>query len=479
MIENTLVKVSLISPLDMKIESSDKDYMNDIKYRFTFPVPGYQYMPAFKKGRWSGKTSLFTKDTLPYGLLFDFVKIHKKFYENVILEVSDEVKNLFMGKKLEPIYDLKHYPYDYQDDCIVTALKHKRCILHVSVASGKSLIVTMFIKTLLENFNKQYLVIVPTVNLVEQLYSDMIDYGIDSNIIGRVHANIQEPDKSIVISTWQSLSKRHKWLPRFHGVVVDECHTTGGSLEIRKILSKAINADYRLGVTGTLPGEKLNLFNIKSYLGPVVKKYSTAQLSKAGYVSKCNVLAHVIKHNINYQGEYFDVRCKVVNNIARMGYIKDIINNIQDNVLILVNLVEKEGKILEEYLIKNLPDREVVFIYGETDVKTREQHRLDFDNRKNKVVIATYPILKIGVNIPSLKYIIFCSPLKSKISVLQSVGRTLRKYMTKTEGSYIIDLIDDVTYLRNHGDIRLEYYEREKFSIKKLTGLLSLGINMM
>jgi superfamily II DNA or RNA helicase len=466
-IENTVVNISLQDKVYIHITSEDRDYYNDLKEAFSFHVPGYRYMPAFRRGKWDGKLSLFdfSDKTLPYGLFLDFLKFHKKKFKNELLNVDSDVKNLFDGVTLKPKFNLKLYPYDYQEDCIITALKYKRCILHVSTASGKSVIISYIIKTLLEKYKKnQYLIIVPTTNLVEQFYGDMKDYGIKEDIIGRVYSDIKEPDKSIVISTWQSLARNHDWLTRFHGVIVDECHTAGGSLQIRNILEKATNADYRMGVTGTLPTAHIDILNIKAFLGPILRKYSASMLGDAGYVSQCHIKVYKLSYNRQFEGEYFDVRREVVCNPPRMRFIADLIKGIDDNILILVNLVENEGMILESYLTEHLPDKDVVFLWGDTKVKEREKHRAGFEDDKNKVVIATYPIFKMGVNVPSLKYIMFASPLKSKISVLQSVGRVLRKYIDKENGE-VIDLVDIVPYLETHGELRQEYYKKENFDI--------------
>ena len=462
------IKITLSKDnLHIKIDCEDRQYYLDLKEAFNFPVAGYNFMPRYLNSGWDGKVSLFNSGnkTLPYGIFLDYLKFHRNKYKNIELNVDAKVKALFNGKHLKPKFDLKFYPYDYQEDCILTILKHTKCIVKVATASGKSLIISYVIKTLLEKYkNKQYLIIVPTTNLVEQFYKDMIDYGIDSEIIGRVYSDIKEPDKTIVVSTWQSLMNNHDWLDRFYGVVVDECHITSSGQEVKKILTKACNAVYRFGVTGTLPSTQLELSNVKAFLGPVVKNYSAKELGDAGSVSQCRIIAYNLQHQQEFDGEYFEVREKVFQSPARLSFIKDTINDIgMENILVLVNLVEKEGMVLRDYLKKHMPDREVIFLWGDTKVKEREFHRKDFDDKKNKVVISTWPLFKLGVNVPSLKYIMMASPLKSKISVLQSVGRVLRKHFSKVDGAVVIDIIDQVPYLYSHGEIRGKYYKNEGF----------------
>ena len=470
-----MIDILLHNKQHIKIKCIDNDYYDKLKDYFSFKVPGYYFTSKFKNSSWDGKISFFNKKdkTMPYGLFFDFLKFHKKYYPDEKFNVSSEIKKLFsIETPFNVMYNLKHYPRDYQDDCIKAALKYKKCILHVSVASGKSLIIAYIIKTLMEHDIFNHLIIVPTINLVEQFKNDLLDYGIKNNI-GLYYNKTKEPFEDIVISTWQSLQNRHNILSRFNSVFVDECHTTGGSIEIRKIL-KNITAEYKIGVTGTLPSKKLHLFNIKSYLGPIVRKYKSSELAEKGHVSKCEVIVYPLKYpNKKFSNiDYFTIRENIFKH--KLTFMLNIINDVvskQDNILILLNLVEKEGKILEDFL--KFHEINVVFIYGKTDVSKREYHRKEMDRKQGKVIIATYPIFKLGVNIPSLKHILFASPMESEVSVLQSIGRVLRKHIEKVDGAYIHDLLDDVPFLYTHGENRQGYYKKEKFEtiIKDATNI--------
>ena len=171
-----MVKVLLRNHLKIQIVANDRQYYEDLKNFFSYYVTGYRHMPRYLNTRWDGKVSLlnYNNKTLPYGLFFDFYKFHIAKYRNLPLEVEDKVKRLFTGIKLKPKYDLKLKPHDYQIECINAVLKYKRCIIHTAQASGKSLIISYILKTLLEKFNNnQYLIIVPTINLVEQFRNDI------------------------------------------------------------------------------------------------------------------------------------------------------------------------------------------------------------------------------------------------------------------------------------------------------------------
>jgi len=164
-----------------------------------------------------------------------------------------------------------------------------------------------------------------------------------------------------------------------------------------------------------------------------------------------------------------DIRNEVEETKPKLEILKEagftaIHDQLDHNVLLLVGKVEKEGDYLKDILGTN---KEVVFLSGRDSVETREMWRAEMKNRKDVALIATYGIFQQGINIPNLKYIILASPFKSKIRVLQSIGRALRKHADKENGAYIFDLHDHTTFFEKHGDVRYRYYDAEKFHIEE------------
>ncbi len=463
-----MVKITLNNNLNLKIEAKT-EYLLGLRDYFVEFVPGYRFMQKYKSGIWDGTVCLFDslRRELPYGLFVDLLKFHKKNYKEVKISIDDNVKNLFKNKyDLNISYNLKYKPFYYQKECVEAALNYTKGIIKSPTSSGKSLIISYIIDNL-KCITEKQLIIVPTINLVEQFYADMIDYGISGDI-GRIHADLKEYDRPIVISTWQSMIKTPSTINEFDTVIVDETHTVKG-IELRKLLKSAVRPIWRFGFTGTLPSNRLDLLNIKSYIGPIIKQIDGADLAKKGFISKCNIKILTINHNINFDGSYNDVKELVFNQHYRLELIKRVIDIIgNNNVLILVGLVEKEGELLKDYLEKVLPDKTVVFLSGKDKVTVREEWREEFKNRNDIILIATYGIYQMGINIPPLKYLIFASPFKSEIRILQSIGRTLRKHASKIDGSYIIDIVDRAPYIYLHAKKRYSFYKKEKFNIEKV-----------
>ena len=465
---DNVATITLRDPLHIKVISEDdEDYIRLLRGHFEYYVDGFRYMKQYKAGGWNGKTNLMKLDgTLPYGLLTELIKVNRREFPRVTLIVEDEVKELFRGERLTIKEDLVLKPYPYQLDCIQKALHYTKGIVRSATASGKSAVISYIIKTLLEN-NKidKCIIVVPNTSLVEQFYKDMNDYGITYNI-GRVFAKSKEWYEPIVISTWQTLMRNHDKLSMYDCVIFDEAHGVK-SFQLSSILVKAVRATYRLGFTGTLHSGKLDLLNTQAYLGPVIADYSSGELAEQGYIAKCNIEVINIEYSNEYAGTYDDVKDEVFRNPYRLSVIKHIINKLDHNVLLLVGKVEKEGDYLKNWL-SGVINKEIVFLSGRDSIDEREKWRQECMKRKDIALIATYGIFAQGINIPNLQYIVFASPFMSKIRVLQSIGRALRKHIDKKNGATIYDLHDHVVFLDKHGNVRFRYYGSEGFETNEI-----------
>ncbi len=461
------VVISKYDSLEVLFECDDFNFMRKLKDHFTDYKEGFMFAPKYKAGLWDGKISVFNwkHKTLPYGLLLEAIRFIKKEFPNFTISITPDVTRMFKGEEIPFVYDLNINVREYQKDCIESCLKYSKGIIVSSTASGKSLLISYIIKHLFDNnICKKSLIIVPTIQLVSQFYSNLIEYGLTQYTIGRVWSKSKEWDSSIVISTWQSLSKHHEMLSKFDCILCDETHQARAH-EIKDILKHATRATYRLGFTGTMPISNLDNWNIKGYLGPIIKEYGPGQLSDLGFISKCNVNIYNIEYKTKFEGTYTEIQDSVFKNPYRLEVIKNIIDKADSNIMLLVGKVEKEGEMLKEYLSKIFTNKEVVFIWGGVPNNEREYWRKEMENRTNIVLIATYQVFSTGVNIPSLKHLILAAPYKSKIRTLQSVGRTLRLHANKPEGSYVYDIVDKTKYFNDYGEKRIRYYSSEGFNI--------------
>ena len=446
--------------------------MKAMKKAFTHKVKGYYWMPRYRSGVWNGESSLITDSgTFPYGLLPDFLREAKK-HPDVKIIASEEVKKLFKGDDLDIKFDLSLTPHPYQKESVEYCLKYSKGIIRSATASGKSLVISYIIKNLLDNRDitsvRRALVIVPSKQLVEQFYTDMQEYGLKEEYIGRIYDKIKNKPaqwaRAIVITTWQSLKNNTKRLNDYDVIIGDECHQVKAH-ELKKLFSKS-QARWRFGFTGTMPADELESLNTRAFLGPVLRDYPSGLLGEQGYIAKCTVKVLNIDYPFGLESEYYDeVKRETFEDKFRLNLIKDLVDSLDHNVLLLVGY-KREGRMLQNLL--RTANKTSMFLSGSDDVELREEWRQRMINENSLALIATYGIFQQGINIPNLKYLILAAPFKSKIRVLQSIGRTLRQHEEKTEGAFVYDIIDNVKYLRRHGDKRVMFYESEGFKIEEL-----------
>jgi superfamily II DNA or RNA helicase len=466
-----VVNLELHDPLHVRIDTENWDYLRGVKEHLTHYVDGFKFMPLYKTGQWDGTISLLNgaDRTIPYGLTLELLKYHKREWSELPNIVSPDVKSLFQG--MTPNYEknLLWEPYDYQDDCISACLKTSKGIIRSATASGKSLMISYVQRALFNQAKiKNGIIIVPSIGLVTQFYEDMQDYGINMDYVGRVGDDWKEWDNPCVISTWQSLNNVPHHIERMDSVIVDEVHGAKAQV-LGELLQQATNARWRYGFTGTMPNQRLDCLQVMSYLGPILREYGSVELAKLGYVAKCKINMVRIDYDMHIKSKtpYNDVKDAVFTNNYRMGVIRNIIKDSDGSVLLLVGKVEDEGEVLKRVLREapELEGYEVEFLSGKNKAKDREAWRKYMDSKNNVLLIATYGIFQQGINIKSLRNLILASPFKSKIRVLQSIGRALRLHADKKDGAIVWDLCDNTKFLDRHADARLKHYNIEGFEI--------------
>jgi superfamily II DNA or RNA helicase len=449
---------------------------------FTFFVPGYKFMPAYKNKFWDGKIRLFNPLTcLIYAGLIPYIEKFAK-ERNYLLDYVDDFSceefSLKEAKdfvtKIKPTME----PRDYQLDAFVYAVRNRRALLLSPTASGKSFIIYL----LTRYYNARTLIIVPTTSLVSQLASDFADYGFESDrYVHRIFAGQdKQTDKPITISTWQSIYKLDKkYFEQFDVVIGDEAHLFK-SASLASIMSKLYRCRYRFGFTGTLDGTQTHRLVLEGLFGVVKKVITTSELIEQKHLADFNIKAIVLKYpdeikKMLKDASYQDEIDFIVRNDSRNKFIKNLALSLDNgNTLLLFQYVEKHGKVLYDMIKNDAGDRKIFFVSGEVDGEEREQIRKIVETEQNAIIVASYGTFSTGVNIRNLHNIIFSSPSKSRIRNLQSIGRGLRKSETKTS-STLYDIADDLTWKskKNHTLLhfieRINIYNEEKFVYKIYT----------
>jgi superfamily II DNA or RNA helicase len=244
------------------------------------------------------------------------------------------------------------------------------------------------------------------------------------------------------------------------------------------IMTNLINAKYRIGMTGTLDGSKTHKLVLEGLFGPVRKIISSSELMEQKYAAELQIKCLLLKHtdslcqaakDFNYQQE---IEYLVLNE-SRNRFIANLALSLNGNTLILYQYVDKHGKILHQLINNQLAgsERKLFFVSGETDVDVRENIRAIVEKETNAIIVASFGTFSTGINIRNLHNVIFASPSKSRVKILQSIGRALRLSETKTEAT-LFDIADDMRYKRHenytlkHFAERIKIYTEEKFKFK-------------
>ena len=478
------IHISKLNEVYLKVTCDNPGICYELVQYFTFEVPGHKFMPAYRNKMWDGKIRLFSDKTgkIYIGLL-DYIKefcdrneIGYDIDDDVIdsKDVDIEVVEEFI-KSLKPKSKGKDLTLrDYQTEAIWYGISKNRGMLVSPTASGKSLIIYALIRyfnLLLKD--KKILILVPTTSLVEQMYSDFIDYGWDDKYLHRIYqGHEKDTDKPIIISTWQSLYKLDKkYFENFGCVIGDEAHLFK-SKSLTSIMSKLINCKYRFGMTGTLDGTQTHRLVLEGLFGKVKKVTTTKELIDKDTLANLKIKCIVLKHKEEDCKEVKDLKYSdeiqyIVSHKTRNDFISRLCDKLTGNTLCLYQLVEKHGVILYN-LMKDF-DRKVFFIHGGTDTETREKIRAITEKETNAIIIASYGTFSTGINIRNLHNVVFSSPSKSRIRVLQSIGRGLRKPNSGETVTTLLDIADDFTYkdrknfTLNHFLERINIYNEEQF----------------
>ena len=474
------MKISKINEVYLELEV-DEDVSRELSDYFTFEVPGAKFMPQFRNRMWDGKIRLFSPHNgrIYVGLL-PYIKeycsknsieyIMEKGVENDRNVIRESVRDF--AESLRPKSRNKPIQFrDYQIDSIWHAIQSDRCLLLSPTASGKSLVIYTLVRYY-HLMNLKTLILVPTTSLVEQMYSDFIDYGWEDKYLHRVYAGHDKGSKKpVVISTWQSIYKLHRpYFAQYGCIIGDEAHLFKAK-SLTDIMAKSGDVKYRFGLTGTLDGTQTHRLVLEGLFGQVKKIISTKELIDRGTLAQLEIDCIVLKHTeeeaqrVRYY-TYAEEINYLVSHPKRNKFIEKLCKSIKGNTLLLFQLVEKHGVLLYNEL-KTL-DRKVFFVYGGTTTETREKIRAITEKETDAIIVASYGTFSTGINIRAINNIVFASPSKSRVRVLQSIGRGLRQSDNKDRVK-LFDVSDNISYKSRpnftfrHFKQRLNIYKEEQF----------------
>ena len=471
-------RIIIQDEVNVKVENLPVEYRRKIANKLKFQVPYARYLPQYKLGRWDGNISFFGIGGTGYVNHLDIIVNTLVDAGVAIAEIKDErVKhdlkfdavdeNYWQGKTWPKGHPAEGEPIvlrDYQVETINKFVETPQCLQEVATGAGKT-IITATLSHICEKIGRT-LVIVPNKSLVTQTEEDYVNVGLD---VGVYFGDRKELGKTHTICTWQSLNildKKTKngeavltlaeFLDGIETIIIDEVHQAKAEV-LKKLLTQNLrNAPIRWGLTGTIPKEQFEFQSILASIGPVINQISAKELQDKGVLSKCHVNVVQLLDTTVYNSYQEELKYLVTNK-DRVKYLAKMCSNIKDsgNTLILVDRISA-GEQLQEAI----PDS--VFIKGDVKLKDRKEQYDEVKEATNKVLIATYGVASVGINIPRIFNLVLIEPGKSFVRVIQSIGRGIRKAEDK-DFVQIWDLTSSCKYAKRHLTARKKFYKEAEY----------------
>lgn len=462
--------------VNVKLDGLDLVTRRKLTNKFKYEIPGARFMPAVKLGRWDGTVSFFTQGGLTYvNLLDEIVPILEE--SNYTFDLDDRREQWDL--KFEPVttetFSDKTWPKghthegqpivlrDHQVEVINNFINNPQCLQEVATAAGKT-IITAALSKLIEPYGRS-IIIVPNKSLVTQTEEDYINMGLD---VGVYFGDRKEPGRTHTICTWQSLNILEKkrqnaeddLIDEFKRdvvcVIVDEVHMAKADV-LRRLLTNVYGyVPIRWGLTGTIPKADYEFKSLHVSLGDVINRISAAELQAKGLLAQCEIEILQLWDYVDYKN-YREEQTYLVTKQARIDYIGRMVEQMRKsgNTLVLVDRV-KSGELLQESI------RDSVFVRGATKADERKEHYDEVKTSDDKVIIATYGVAAVGINLPRIFNLVLIEPGKSFVRVIQSIGRGIRKAQDK-DFVQVWDVCSTAKFSKRHLTERKKFYKEAQY----------------
>jgi superfamily II DNA or RNA helicase len=478
-------KIVINDEVNCKILGLELPERKALSKKFEYEVPGARYLPSVRLGRWNGKVSYFQLGGSTYiNLLEEIIPFLDEFGYDIELEDTRQYKTKFSFNTItENSFSHKNWPKghpkegepvtlrDYQVTIVNSFLENLQCLQEIATGAGKTLM-TAALSYSCESMGRT-IVIVPNKSLVTQTELDYRNLGLD---VGVYFGDRKEYGKTHTICTWQSLNNLLKnskageaeftitdFIEDVVCVIVDEVHQAKADALKTLLTGVMSHIPIRWGLTGTIPKEKFESQALFVSLGPLVNKLSASELQDQGVLARCHVNIVQMQDHAEFSNYQSELK-HLLESKERLDAISNLMKQIvkTGNTLILVDRVAA-GK----ELVNRIPDS--VFISGDTKLTERKEEYDEVAVSFDKVIVATYGVAAVGINIPRIFNLVLIEPGKSFVRVIQSIGRGVRKAEDK-DFVQIWDITSSCRFSKRHLTKRKEFYREAKypFEIEKL-----------
>ena len=441
-------------------------------------LPHAYHMPSYKLGRWDGcvrycdvggRTYFHLLEKLIPIVQADGYEIEVKDMRNAwtfnFEEVTQTSYDHVAWPKKHPAEGQPVILRDYQVDVINKFLQNTQSLQEIATGAGKTLI-TAVLSQKCEEYGRT-IVIVPNKDLVVQTEKDYINMGLD---VGVLYGDRKQFDKTHTICTWQSLSVLEKKSKNYEAdfpidefledvacIMVDEVHKAKADV-LRNLLSGVFaHVPIRWGLTGTIPQDEHEAVGVGCSLGPVVGHMSSKELQDRGVLADLDINILQLQDGMIQFSNYAQELKWLVTDENRLKEISAIIQAaaVNGNTLVLIDRIATGERLAEIN-----PDW--VFVSGSMKQQDRQDNYDDISEMDNKVIVATYGVAAVGINIPRIFNLVMLEPGKSFVRVIQSIGRGIRKASDK-DYLNVLDITSNLKYSKRHLTKRKQFYKEQGF----------------
>jgi superfamily II DNA or RNA helicase len=464
--------------VNIKLEGLAVETRRKIVNKLKFDLPYARHMPAYKLGRWDGTKTYFSIGGTGYLAHLDIILpiIENDGYDIDVEDLRQHQDITFtpvtenywadQGKtwpKGHPEAGTPIVLRDYQFDVVNKFLENPQSLQEVATGAGKT-ITTATLSHLCEPYGRT-MVIVPNKSLVVQTEEDYINLGLD---VGVYFGDRKELNRTHTICTWQSLNVLDKksydddtlslaeFCEGVNAVIIDEVHQAKAEVLTKLLTQNFKNCPIRWGLTGTIPKEAWEFQGILASIGPVINRVSAYDLQQKDVLAQLNI--NILQTNdVQVFRSYPEEYSFLVTDPNRLDWIANKIKEVSQNgnTLVLINRIDTGNK-----LIELIPD--AVFVSGGMKLTDRKDEYDEIKTSSDKIIIATYGVAAVGINIPRIFNLVLIEPGKSFVRVIQSIGRGIRKAEDKDHVE-IWDITSACKYAKRHLTERKKYYKEAKY----------------
>jgi superfamily II DNA or RNA helicase len=445
--------------IDSLIETDNPQIIKVLSDKWSFPIDGYQFTPAYRRGHWDGKKKFVTaggkfKTGLLNDILADLAKVNCKPWIDY-----EYPANLKLPECSPTLGNFKLF--DYQTNAVNEALDKKRALIISPTGSGKTLIIASLVQSLID---KKIVILFDERSILTQTYEYLTAHL--TRDIGINFGGEFKPGR-IMLSTVQSIEKIFdSHLNDAEVLIVDEVHKfCRGEVAVAAIQSFP-RAMYRYGFTATMPDDKIGQYTLRGAFGPEIRTRTTKELIEDNKLAK--PIIQILENAAQLKPEDYDdtyanlYEKYIVSCDERNQMIIDLANKISESnpsakVCILVknlsHLQLLKGKIKNSYSLE-----------GVNSISERKEAISGFLRADKAAFLIGTKVLQTGINIEEITHLINARGLKDKIPTIQGLGRGLRKMKDKTT-VMVYDFMDKVPYLEDHSKQRIKHYRKEGHEI--------------